>query len=306
MSITTNDFPVDLTPRPDPDPFRYGWRYVSVRDEEGKERTRQVPLTPEDILHPEEGDFIGHPPLHGLIRGYLRDVARTYFADRSDIVVTSDCRVDWGSKYGWIHGPDWALFSGNQKPWGIHRATIKLKDHKAKVECVVQITLATTRNTDFVEKRREYFLVGVPCYIIVDTPRSEEKGPIQLFGFKAGQNEYVEMKRDDRGRLPLGESGLWIGVEDQSVFLEDAQGRRLPDFETWKDRAEQAEDRAKKAEDRVKKAEKSAKKAAERAEEAGKQAAAEHAARVEMEARLKAMEAELVRLKGSDRSDSDK
>jgi len=266
MSITTSDFPVDLIPPADPDPFRYGWRYVKARDADGKVSTQQVPLTLEDVLHPEEGDFIVHNDHHDMLRVYLRDAARTYFADRSDVFVTSDSRVDWGSKYGWIHGPDWALFSGNQKPRSKVRGTLKLKEHKAKIECVVEITSASTRGNDFVSKKREYFLVGVPYYIIVDAPRKEEDS-IRLFGFKAGKKGFLELKPDERGRLPFGELSLWIGAEHHDIYLEDAQGQRLLGFEGWQTRARQADERAE----------------------------AERAARLALEIRIKALEEELAR-----------
>lgn len=300
-TATTGHSPAVVPP---PDPFRYGWRYVKVRDKDGNEDYEQVPLTEEDLLNPEEGDFVVNTPLHDLIRAYLWEAARTYFADRPDVVVTSDCRVDWGSKYGWIHGPDWALFSGNKKPWGLHRATIKLKDHKAKVECVVEITSATTRHLDFGAKIERYFLVGVPYYVIVDTPETEKQGPIRLVGFKAGKDGYEEMAPDAGGRLPLGQMGLWLGTEGQSVFLEDAQGQRLPDFQSWKARAETAEATAKQEKKRADKAKKRAeeeKKRAEeekkRAEEAERRAEAEHSARLEVERRLRMMEEELARIR---------
>ena len=43
---------------PEPDPYRYGWRYVRVTRPDGTEEFDQVPLTLEDVLHPEVGDFI--------------------------------------------------------------------------------------------------------------------------------------------------------------------------------------------------------------------------------------------------------
>src|SRR5262249_35101461 len=39
------------------DPYRYGWRYVRVKHPDGTETFDQVPLTLEDVLFPEEGDF---------------------------------------------------------------------------------------------------------------------------------------------------------------------------------------------------------------------------------------------------------
>ena len=40
------------------DPFRYGWRYVRRTQPDGTEVVDQVPLSLDDLLYPEEGDFV--------------------------------------------------------------------------------------------------------------------------------------------------------------------------------------------------------------------------------------------------------
>src|SRR5436305_1945617 len=40
-----------------PDPFRFGWRFARQEDN-GTGEAERVPLTPEDVLHPQEGDQI--------------------------------------------------------------------------------------------------------------------------------------------------------------------------------------------------------------------------------------------------------
>jgi len=39
-------------------PFRYGWRFVPRPTPDDPRHLEQVPLTLEDVLHPEAGDFI--------------------------------------------------------------------------------------------------------------------------------------------------------------------------------------------------------------------------------------------------------
>ena len=43
---------------PPPDPFRFGWRYVQQIRANGSKVSVQVPLTLDDVLHPQEGDHI--------------------------------------------------------------------------------------------------------------------------------------------------------------------------------------------------------------------------------------------------------
>ena len=69
-------FPTTIAPiQPPPDdPFLYGWRYVRHTDPYGGDQFDQIPLTLEDVLHPEEGDFIVHSEAHERRNLYLYDV----------------------------------------------------------------------------------------------------------------------------------------------------------------------------------------------------------------------------------------
>jgi len=45
--------PPPPTPPRDNDPFRYGWRFMHRVGPDGREDLEQVPLTLEDVLHPQ-------------------------------------------------------------------------------------------------------------------------------------------------------------------------------------------------------------------------------------------------------------
>jgi colicin import membrane protein len=227
MSTATTDFTPPPAPPPDPDPFRYGWRIVVDKI---NERTLKVPLTLEDVLHPQEGDFIVNSDIHHLIVAYLRGGLRLEFDGRKGWVVLGDTRVDWQSRYGWVHGPDLALFSGFKGGWTEHDGTFFVKRTKSKSELVMEVTSSTTRGNDYGLKLREYFLVGVPRYIIIDVPDSKDRGAIQLFGYKAGKTQFEPWAPDDKGRLFLGVADLWLSCAGMEVFLEDRAGRRLPGY----------------------------------------------------------------------------
>ncbi len=66
-----------MTPNPvDPDPFRYGWRYVRRTLPDGRETLDQVPLTLEDVLHPEEEDATPEDTIHEPERSHLVGACR--------------------------------------------------------------------------------------------------------------------------------------------------------------------------------------------------------------------------------------
>ena len=62
---------------------------------DGTEDLDQVPLTEEDVLHPEAGDFIVQTDAHDEDRIYLKQVFGTQLEDEPATVVISDHLVDW-------------------------------------------------------------------------------------------------------------------------------------------------------------------------------------------------------------------
>jgi hypothetical protein len=102
-------------PRRPPDeanPFRLGWRFVKVRRPDGTEVDEQVPLTEEDVLFPEEGDFIAQTDYHSIDMNYLWAVFRARLAAQLDALVLGDCRVNWNIPGVRPLGPDVAVFFG--------------------------------------------------------------------------------------------------------------------------------------------------------------------------------------------------
>src|SRR5947209_3057969 len=78
------------------DPWCYGWRYINEAQADGTVVSRQVPLTAEDVLHPQEDDFIVTHSLHVLYIMLLLQAIRQQLANRPDYVCLCDHRIDWG------------------------------------------------------------------------------------------------------------------------------------------------------------------------------------------------------------------
>ena len=108
---------------PADDPFYYGLRYVSrVHRELGEqwEEVVQVPLTYNDMLHPEEGDIGTHTPLHHRICAYLVAVSEAWAQSQPGVVVLPDVRIEWDIPDLQAHGPDVAVIFGvrERQNWG--------------------------------------------------------------------------------------------------------------------------------------------------------------------------------------------
>jgi colicin import membrane protein len=232
------------------DPFFYGWRYVEEKLPGGDVTVKQVPLTEEDVLHPQEYDFIVQTPLHTCITDFLRLALKAKHAHRKDVVVIGDTRVEWG-KHGLAHGPDVAMFSGVKGGWSERAGTFRVAKTKGKARLVIEATSPSTRGNDFGPKLREYFRVGIPVYVIIDIPEEDEPGGILLYGYQAGATQYEPLMPDKNGRLWLDVAGVWLGVDGDMVYLEDADGKRLPEYEELAAQLEAAEARIRELEARL-------------------------------------------------------
>src|SRR5579862_4374629 len=103
------------------DLFPFGWRYVRVERPDGTEVLDQVPLTLEDVLHPEEGDVIPEGSTQERERTFLADVFKAKVAGNPTAVVLSDCLVDWGIPGLRAHSPDVSVIFGVEnvnRHWG--------------------------------------------------------------------------------------------------------------------------------------------------------------------------------------------
>ena len=94
------------------DPFRYGWRFVPRPTPDDPHHLEQVPLTLDDVLHPEVGDFIVHSDRHETDRMYLTAVLRARLEASGAAIVLSDVRIAWDVPDLRPHGPDVMVIPG--------------------------------------------------------------------------------------------------------------------------------------------------------------------------------------------------
>ena len=115
MGTVSQDSPrlgLDGPPLGAEDPFRLGWRDVCVTLPDGSTEWDRVPLTLEDVLHPQLGDHqvLGDP--HNIDRNYLQDVLKSRLVDDPSAVVLADTGVFWDEPELRHHSPDIALIVG--------------------------------------------------------------------------------------------------------------------------------------------------------------------------------------------------
>ena len=252
-----------LVPREDP--FRYGWRYVRRVSPDGKEIFDQVPLTLEDVLHPQEGDFHVLTDEHNDDCAYLKYALRRHLGSKA--MVLSDHRIAWDEPGVEPHGPDIAVIIGIRKRKRLG-ATFYVATEGVRPRLLIEVTSPDTRKNDVVTKVNEYYRAGVPLYVIVDVRiRQGQRTRLELIGYRHAPGGYEKMALDERGWLWLEELGVWIGIEGTRVVCYDRHGHKILDYaelaearETEAEARKAAEARAKAAERRAKRAEARAKK----------------------------------------------
>jgi colicin import membrane protein len=141
------------------DPFRYGWRYVRRTQPDGTTVVDEIPLTRDDLLYPEEGDFVVQEPWHTQDFTYCYSALTAWFAAQSNVVVLGDCRVDWGVPGIRPLGPDIVVLY--EVPHWLRQATFHLASEGGTPVLVVEIASPSTRDNDLGIKRA--FITRLEC-----------------------------------------------------------------------------------------------------------------------------------------------
>jgi colicin import membrane protein len=237
------------------DPWRYGWRYVQRVAPDGTEYSDQVPLRQEDLLYPEEGDFVVNNMAHHDDCHYLGDILRARVGGRKDMLVLSDHRIDWEVVGLCPLGPDVVVFEGLRQAWDPNRETFPVRTFGARTLLVIEVTSADSRVYDLGIKRDFYRRVGAEYYAVVDRPEASGGPDMRLLGFRADAANpqcYSEVPLDEQGRLWMESVGLWLRAENRRVVLYEKLYRRIPDYAEAVQATQQAQTRAEAAEARLK------------------------------------------------------
>ena len=226
---------MSIPPPAEPDPFRYGWRYIKEIQPDGEVEPKQVPLTLEDVLFPEMGDFIVHTVGHASDLIYLANVFRARLVSDPEAVVLHDCRTDWNLPGVRPPGPDLSVFFGLSRytDW----ATFDVAMEHARPALVVEVTSPDTRKNDLGPKRDFYHRAAVPLYVIADVDENEHERHVELIGLRHAPGKYERIAPDSRGWLWLEPVRLWLGVTkdprgdfDRLACFDPESGEELGDY----------------------------------------------------------------------------
>jgi colicin import membrane protein len=215
--------------------FRYGWRYV-CRISNGEEEWERVPLTEDDVLHPQPEDYVIQSNPHYLICHYLYTVLRSRLKHLPGGLILHDVLVDWGIPRLKAHAPDLAVFA---EVWDPPQGGIfDLKASGGRVLLVIEVTSPSTRHLDVASKHpqaktrfRHYARAGIPLYIVVDAARRASGQAPPIFGYTLTEDGYKPLPLDEEGRLWVEPVHLWLGMSGSEVAWFDANGEEIWEYE---------------------------------------------------------------------------
>ncbi len=210
------------------DPYRFGWRYVRRELADGSEVYDQVPLSWEDLLYPEEEDFVVESPTHRRDYDYCHDALETLYRDDGSVVVLGNCRIDFAAAGVRPLGPDVVVLFGVHQ-W-LRQATFEVAVEGGWPVVVIEVPSPSTRSHDLANKPDLYNRAGVEKYVIVDRGW-QGTDPPRLIGYQRGPQGWLHLPTDARGWLDLSPVSVFLGLEgDRAWLYHAATGARLPDL----------------------------------------------------------------------------
>ncbi len=204
------------------DPFRYGWRWRSVRLPGGEVTEQQIPLTAEDLLDPQLGDEVTQSGPHSkwFVRlGYLLE---EHYESRDDVLVCCDMKMLWGIPGLKEPSPDIAIVQGIREKEA-ERSSFDVLKEGVRPCLIVELVSSLDKDVrlnDYDHKVEIYRRAGIPEYFIVDPPTHFTRGRLLLTAYRLGPDgTYRRVEPDSEDRLLSETTGLLFGIEEDGKTL---------------------------------------------------------------------------------------
>jgi hypothetical protein len=211
------------------DPFRLGFRWRRTTTPDGREDLEQIPLTPEDLVYPQEGDQVSQGLPHFSFLHPQADAMRRHLGRRPGILVTCDVVLVLRHD-GKTCGPDVAVIEGD-----VDTSKITGAVHLAAVggRLAFAFEAVSTSEKEIEDKDLEKNMVryakeGVEEYFTV-YPVVERKVR-DLVGRRLEKGGYVEIAPDADGRVYSRKLDLYFQIDaasEELVVVDATTGERL-------------------------------------------------------------------------------
>ena len=259
------------------DPFRLGFRERAITTPDGRTVLKQIPLTREDLVYPQEGDVVADGFPHNWFLHPLADAMRRHLGKRPSTLVTCSTVLVLGD--GKNAGPDVAVIEGDVDRSAIRRA-VNLRELGGRLIFALEAVSTSEkeiRDKDLEDNVERYAAEGVAEYLTV-FPVAERRVRDLVGRRLSEQGEYEEILPDAAGRVFSEQLGLYFSIDPESeelVAVDAETGQRLltsDEEEARGDREaaarQKAEERAEQEAESRRQAERHAERVEDRAEQA--------------------------------------
>jgi Uma2 family endonuclease len=279
---------------------------VRRKGRDGRVDWKRIPLTLEDVLHPQEGDVHLLSDPHTDDCTYLRVVLKDRHAFDRSVAILSDCGIYWDIPGLEHHSPDLAVTFGvkQRKGW----ETFDVRQEKVRPVLIIEVTSPKTRVNDVEKKVQQYAQAGVAYYVIADAGSKPGRRRLKLISYRLAGKAYEKVGLDPQGRAWLEPVKLWLAVtvnpetgEDRLALIDPVTGLEIGDYTAINQARTAAEERAATAETRATAAETRATAAEELARAQAQRLAEAEARAAAAEERLRRQQTDRRRRRGTDR-----
>lgn len=255
MALKTR-IPPRISP-PEPD-FSFGWKEVRVKKPNGEYEWIQIPLTPEERLHPEEGYIMPENTDHDRLISSINEMLRARYATHPKMAVFADLIIQWDKPELKHHCPD-VMVIPNVENREKRRSRFYVDKEGTRPILLIEVVSHGSKEADRVTKVDHYARAGVQEYVYIDSWERKSGIVWELAGFRLAGDHYLPMLPDEEGNLYCETVGVRIGLKEGEVWMQDYETGELlmtnleaqTARQVAENRAEYAETRAAEAEVRL-------------------------------------------------------
>jgi len=197
-----------------------GWRDVEEVQPDGT--NIQVPLTPMEFLHPEEGYYLPSNSFHSDVTSDARDMLHNRYEEDPTVGVFTDMSIEWDIPDLRKHCPDLFVAFGirNKEQY---RSTFVVRNEGVRPVFVLEVVSPRYRKEDKQTKVLQYEQAEIGEYVIIDRRSRRGQEIDEVLGYRLVAGRYLPIIADDDGRIPCETIGLWIGMLDGRKVLSDME-----------------------------------------------------------------------------------
>lgn len=186
----------------------------------------QIPLTAEEVLHPEEDYIMPDPLFQDLISAAISEMLRSHCTDPHTLI-PRNLLIKWDDPALRKHAPDVCVIPNVRNPH-TNWTTFYVAQEGTRPSLIIEVVSASSKEHDRVTKVEHYARAKVQEYVYIDYWTRKGQMVWEIAGFRLHGDHYLPMLPDEDGAIYCETVGVRMGVEDGRVWMENYEtGERL-------------------------------------------------------------------------------